>query len=1163
MDIRARYSRMVKSKFPKYGQSIKRKTYRNIIWLELFIFVIMFSGVLIFSQGYLLTRRALENNNQCNLIKQGNLWNQKFNFTNGENKTIIEDTPLNIKENCWYPSHYKKAVVLIIDALRYDFLHWEDDVDKQDPYNSNKLTIIHKLLKEQPNNAFEFQFKSDPPTTTMQRLKGLTTGTLPTFIDAGKNFAASAIVEDNLIQKIVSNGKRIKFMGDDTWMSLFGDYLDEKSIPCDSLNVWDLYSVDNKVKDNLFPSLKQKEKDWDILFAHFLGVDHCGHRYSSSNEHMELKLREMNGVIENVIEEIDKDTLLIVMGDHGMTNEGDHGGETEDELNSAIFFYSKKGLIDKNTDKEYFKNFIKDLKPIETETEHELYRTIPQIDFTSTFALLLGLPIPFENIGTVIPELFWYPSPYGKNDNVEANILQNLMEALRINTYQLHNFVEIYYSNNINEKNIYKEKYQAIEKELQDFLENHKDGKFENDIEELRNIIFDYIKFNRQTLTNFRQVWTKFNVPLFRFGIYILIFNLIFQVVYLLSNHNIVDFNSTHHYYFPFGIGSITAILIYYGVLDKILNALFGISLNLEPYQVFLGGFSIGACIGYILSYIITSNGRRSIIDHIKSLIFNQQVELVPIILIIAHGLLINSDSYIIFEDAVIQYLVQSVGAYLLYKAFKQQIGQIRNKMITFTVIFMILNRIISYYELCRDEKTINFICDQTIKTNLPNYYIYVVVLIFYPILLKRVLTDNYYSITKLIVRYLIPSILALSAFYWGIDTFETLSLLPTHLTYLVDVKYYVARFGFVIVPILTLAIWLLFPVTFETKMEQSELNNNTNVLNFHGNKNHLGSSYLLFLAIISITTLLVSKPIGGIVIILSFGSFVCLLEICSLEKESKQIMENAEIYWNNKPAEEKIKLLEELEEGLVQETSDDKTNNNLDSNEINKNNKGKNNNNNNNNKSRNKNKNSEKKYFYHLKTKDNQFMILSHEELNEIAYENKPSFDVPLIYVVTTAFLTLQIFFRSGHQSTLQSIDWSIAFVGQKELNFVKAGINLILNILSGEIICCLFMPLFAFWKQETTNEYEKPMVKSICKSLVKYSLAYGFPQVMSIIVASTHRRHLMLWRVFAPRYIIGGISLCFVQVFSIISVIAIIFMVRGITNHLKKIEEINQSKS
>lgn len=42
-----------------------------------------------------------------------------------------------------------------------------------------------------------------------------------------------------------------------------------------------------------------------------------------------------------VIDKMDNETTLLVIGDHGMTGTGDHGGESEDELNALLFAYSK------------------------------------------------------------------------------------------------------------------------------------------------------------------------------------------------------------------------------------------------------------------------------------------------------------------------------------------------------------------------------------------------------------------------------------------------------------------------------------------------------------------------------------------------------------------------------------------------------------------------------------------------------------------------------------------------------------------------------------------------------------------------------------------------------------------------------------------------------
>ena len=46
----------------------------------------------------------------------------------------------------------------------------------------------------------------------------------------------------------------------------------------------------------------------------------------------------------SVSEVIKEDTLLVVMGDHGMTSSGDHGGETQAEVEAALFLHSKSSL---------------------------------------------------------------------------------------------------------------------------------------------------------------------------------------------------------------------------------------------------------------------------------------------------------------------------------------------------------------------------------------------------------------------------------------------------------------------------------------------------------------------------------------------------------------------------------------------------------------------------------------------------------------------------------------------------------------------------------------------------------------------------------------------------------------------------------------------------
>jgi phosphatidylinositol glycan class O len=41
---------------------------------------------------------------------------------------------------------------------------------------------------------------------------------------------------------------------------------------------------------------------------------------------------------------MDNDTIIILYGDHGMTIEGNHGGDSENEIRTVFFAYTKSGF---------------------------------------------------------------------------------------------------------------------------------------------------------------------------------------------------------------------------------------------------------------------------------------------------------------------------------------------------------------------------------------------------------------------------------------------------------------------------------------------------------------------------------------------------------------------------------------------------------------------------------------------------------------------------------------------------------------------------------------------------------------------------------------------------------------------------------------------------
>lgn len=53
---------------------------------------------------------------------------------------------------------------------------------------------------------------------------------------------------------------------------------------------------------NLVPLLSRPDS-WDVLIAHYLGVDHAGHTYGTNSKQMEEKLKQMDEQVSDVIGE--------------------------------------------------------------------------------------------------------------------------------------------------------------------------------------------------------------------------------------------------------------------------------------------------------------------------------------------------------------------------------------------------------------------------------------------------------------------------------------------------------------------------------------------------------------------------------------------------------------------------------------------------------------------------------------------------------------------------------------------------------------------------------------------------------------------------------------------------------------------------------------------
>ncbi|XP_076235195.1 phosphatidylinositol glycan anchor biosynthesis class G isoform X2 [Calliopsis andreniformis] len=244
------------------------------------------------------------------------------------------------------------------------------------------------------SSACLLQSKVQPPTVTMPRIKAITTGTIPNFIDIALNFGSKPIYGDSILLQAKRNGYKSVFYGDDTWLTLFPSIFDRYD-GTTSFVVTDFTEVDNNATRHLHKEL-HITNDWSIMILHYLGLDHIGHVHGPFSPLVKTKLKEMDNIIAKIqlkVQEWNQNndsSLFIICGDHGMKDSGGHGGSTQSETNVPFIAIGGECL-----------------------QKHNHFTEIEQIDIAATLSIILGVPIPFSNLGTVFLDTL-YELPISK-----------------------------------------------------------------------------------------------------------------------------------------------------------------------------------------------------------------------------------------------------------------------------------------------------------------------------------------------------------------------------------------------------------------------------------------------------------------------------------------------------------------------------------------------------------------------------------------------------------------------------------------------------------------------------------------------------------------------------------------------------------------------------
>ena len=905
-------------------------------------------------------------------------------------------------DGCWHPKTFDKAVVIIVDALRYDFTVPFRPTDPGDtPHHfHNALPFFYETASQHPKNAFLLPFIADPPTTTLQRLKGLTTGTLPTFIDAGSNFAGTAIEEDNLIAQLLDAGKNIVHLGDDTWHALFPGYFDANlTRKYDSFNVWDLHTVDDGVTDHLFPLLNPANTSkWDVLIGHYLGVDHAGHRYGPEHPQMTAKLQQMDQVFRQVTDLLDDSTLLVVMGDHGMDIKGDHGGESFDEVQAALWMYSKKGTFGRSSP-----DFV-------VPPPHARERPVGQIDLVPTLSLLLGMPIPFNNLGAPIEEAF-----IGRSGNDWKNMAQvNHLTGAQIKRYQ-HEYAQargLDVQSTSGPLALWKQAKDTWKRAVKQPKKSGTEWQEASDC---------FHTYQRGTLSICRSLWARFDIPNMVQGIVILASALVLLIVYARGIQGDVT--------------TFTPPLMARVTIGTLVGALSGSLLVFAASTTSsLDGALLGSTFGGFA-------GAASMVPNLRgglsSLLPTTMWGWLAVTFTVSQSIGFASNSYTIWEDEILLFFVATFGILATISSLRQADILDRTLGTYQSVLFVFLTRLGSLARLCREEQMPY--CRSTYYAS-ANSSTSATWQLFIPFALAAILPDiikSFYRGTRSYegsavfwIGFAFRMGLLLTAIFWTLDAADDGDWFAIDKDSLKTIRMTVAQIVLAVALAAgtTYFAWAQPCVNISIEPKKDLASNGSarstfatsstaaspSTVTVLGYSNAHGSRFFLLVTNMALIISLLQKPMGHLSLGILVWQILCLLEIL----ETNSLTSSA-------------------------------------------------------------------------------------------------------IGPIMLGLLGNYHFFKTGHQATLSSIQWESAFIPFRSITYPWSPLLVMGNTFGAQILTTLAVPLIVMWKQPPK---QPGLLSDVVKALATHMTYHAVINLATTMWAGWLRRHLMLYRIFSPRWMTGA---------------------------------------
>ncbi|MFJ7973183.1 alkaline phosphatase family protein [Psychrobacillus sp. NPDC096389] len=229
-----------------------------------------------------------------------------------------------------------RVVLIVVDALRYDTA-------------CTHMGFMQHLVER--GAAARYEVRSEVPSLSRPLYETILTGTPPIIHGVTSNVTVRLSNQTSLFHLAKESGKTTAAAAYH-WVSElynrapFNHFTDRIQLDTDlPIENGLFYFEDHYPDSHLFAEAAwlMNEKQPDFLYIHPMNVDDDGHKFTADSKEYRNRVLAVDAILSMFIPYcLEQGYEVVVTADHGMTSDGNHGGNTIEDRHVPMFVLSRQ-----------------------------------------------------------------------------------------------------------------------------------------------------------------------------------------------------------------------------------------------------------------------------------------------------------------------------------------------------------------------------------------------------------------------------------------------------------------------------------------------------------------------------------------------------------------------------------------------------------------------------------------------------------------------------------------------------------------------------------------------------------------------------------------------------------------------------------------------------